>query len=152
MGLNVVVDVGHHDVIVLADSARRLAGLPVLFVGVGCPIDVIMKRRNEGQPGREGGYAVGTAADPVPAPVQLWQDKVHEPGIYDLEVDTSRQTPAESAAAIKRRLESGPPPSAVRALAEKAVGPATFVSFSWRPPGILAEPGRRLHRARAARN
>ena len=118
MGLNVVVDVGHHDVVVLTDSARRLTGLPVLFVGVRCPIEVIMRRRNEGQTGREGEYAVGTAADPVPAPVQLWQDKVHVPGIYDLEVDTSRQTPAESAAAVDRRLESGPPPSAFRKLAD----------------------------------
>ena len=45
LGLNVVVDVGHHDAGVLADCARRLAGLPVLFVGVRRPIDVIMERR-----------------------------------------------------------------------------------------------------------
>ncbi len=37
--LNVVVDIGHHDAYarpqhILADSARRLAGLPVLFAGV----------------------------------------------------------------------------------------------------------------------
>src|SRR5438045_8620670 len=35
--LNVVVDVGHHDRTVLADSARRLAGLPVLFVACAAP-------------------------------------------------------------------------------------------------------------------
>src|SRR5256714_14009787 len=52
--LNVVVDVGHHDAKMLADSARRLAGLPVLFVGVRCPIEVVMRRRNAGQVGREG--------------------------------------------------------------------------------------------------
>src|SRR5438067_11355796 len=34
LGLHVVVDVGHYDVEILADCARRLAGLPVLFVGV----------------------------------------------------------------------------------------------------------------------
>src|SRR6266508_6873936 len=43
LGLNVVVDVGHHDAYaiprgILVDSARRLEGLPVLFVGVRCPI------------------------------------------------------------------------------------------------------------------
>src|SRR6266496_397153 len=37
-GLNVVVDVGHHDAYskprsVLSDTAQRLGGLPVLFVG-----------------------------------------------------------------------------------------------------------------------
>src|SRR6266487_3446210 len=51
-GLNVVVDVGHYDPKILKDSARRLTGLPVLFVGVRCPIDVIMQRRNAGQIGR----------------------------------------------------------------------------------------------------
>ena len=120
MGLNVVVDVGHHDAGILADSARRLEGLPVLFVGVRCPIDVIMQRRNDGQPGREGNYAVGSASDPIPAAVQRWQDRVHVPGIYDIDVDTSRQTAAECAAAIKRRLQSGPAPSAFRHLANSA--------------------------------
>jgi chloramphenicol 3-O phosphotransferase len=125
MGLNVVVDVGHHDAAVLADSARRLVGLPVLFVGVRCPIDVIMKRRNDGQPGREGEYAVGSASDPIPAAVQRWQDQVHVPGIYDLEVDTSRQTPTEIAVAISHRLGSGPPSSAFQKLASLSTLPTT---------------------------
>src|SRR5439155_10265803 len=63
-GLNVVADVGHHDQKILADCARRLSELPVLFVGVRCPIDVVMERRNTGQLGRDGEYATGTAADP----------------------------------------------------------------------------------------
>lgn len=50
MGLNVVVDVGHHDAFskplgILPDCARRLSGLPVLFVGVRCPIEIILERR-----------------------------------------------------------------------------------------------------------
>ncbi len=120
-GLNVVVDVGHHDGNVLADSARRLAGLPVLFVGVRCPIEVIMDRRNTDQVGREGEYATGSAADPVPAPVLLWQRMVHVPGIYDLEVDTSILSPTDCAAAIRRRLDDGPAPSAFRRLAERSL-------------------------------
>jgi chloramphenicol 3-O phosphotransferase len=116
-GLNVVVDVGHHDEKILADCARRLSGLPVLFVGVRCPIDVVMERRNTGQPGREGEYATGTAAEPIPPPVQRWQDKVHLPGIYDLEVDSSLLSPEQCAELIRRRLEEGPPPSAFRRLA-----------------------------------
>jgi chloramphenicol 3-O phosphotransferase len=50
LGINVVVDVGHHDAYaikrgILVNCARRLNGLPVLFVGVRCPIEVIMERR-----------------------------------------------------------------------------------------------------------
>ena len=50
MGLHVVVDVGDHDAYatprrILADCARRLAGLPALFVGVRCPTEVILERR-----------------------------------------------------------------------------------------------------------
>ena len=117
-GLNVVVDVGHYDPKILTDSARRLSGLPVLFVGVRCPIDVIMQRRNAGQLGREGEYAVASETEPIPRPVERWQHEVHVPGIYDIEVDTSRQSPAECAAVIRRRLDDGPAPSAFRRLAE----------------------------------
>ena len=117
-GLNVVVDVGHYDRTILAESARRLAALPVLFVGVRCPIEVVMERRNAGQAGREGEYATGSEADPIPAPVRRWQDAVHVPGIYDLEVDTSLLSPAGCAAAIRRRLENGPAPSAFGRLAD----------------------------------
>ena len=123
LGLNVVVDVGHHDGYatprrILVDCARRLAGLPVLFVSVRCPIEVIMARRNAGQAGREGQYVTGSADDPVPAPVLRWQREVHIPGVYDLEVDTSLLTPEQCAAAIRRRLDKGPPPTAFHQLAE----------------------------------
>ncbi|HJM75358.1 MAG TPA: chloramphenicol phosphotransferase [Dehalococcoidia bacterium] len=105
IGLNVVVDVGHHDGYsqprgILVDCARRLADLPALFVGVRCPIEVIMARRNVGQPGREGGYVRGTDDDPVPAPVRRWQEAVHDPGIYDLEVDTAVLSPQQCAEMI----------------------------------------------------
>jgi chloramphenicol 3-O phosphotransferase len=122
LGLNVVVDVGHHDAYtrprgILVDCARRLAGLPVLFVGVRCPIEVIMQRRNAGQVGRDGTYVVGSPDEPIPAPVRRWQREVHLPGIYDLEVDTSLLSPAECAEAIRRRLDDGPAPTAFERLA-----------------------------------
>ncbi|MNC98812.1 Chloramphenicol phosphotransferase-like protein [compost metagenome] len=54
----------------------------------------------------------------IPAPVQRFQDAVHDPGIYDLEVDTSKLTPAEAAEAIRRRLAAGiPAPSAFQKIA-----------------------------------
>lgn len=103
-GLNVVSDVGHHRPEILADCARRLEGLPALFVGVQCPIEVIMERRNASA---AGSYATGPVDDPPP-PVRRWQEQVHVPGIYDLAVDTSVLSPAECAAAIRRRLDEGP--------------------------------------------
>lgn len=110
LGLNVVADVGHHafyskPLNILPDCARRLQGLPVLFVGVRCPLDEIMKRRGHSEKGQ---YLTGTADDPVPLPVRRWQLAVHEPGIYDLEVDTSVLTPWECAQAILERLDRSP--------------------------------------------
>jgi chloramphenicol 3-O phosphotransferase len=58
LGLNVVVDVGHHDAYsaplgILPACALRLCDLPVLIVGVRCPLDVIVARR------RATGYPAG---------------------------------------------------------------------------------------------
>ena len=52
-GLNVVVDVGHHDdyskpLGILAKVAGELRTLPAYFVGVRCPVEVIMARRDAG--------------------------------------------------------------------------------------------------------
>jgi chloramphenicol 3-O phosphotransferase len=107
-GLNVVAEFGHHDfysepLFILQDCARRLEGLPVLFVGVRCPVEEIMRRRNSGS----GSYVVGSAHDPVPEPVRRWQDEVHRPGIYDLEVDTSTTSPEACAELIRQRLSEG---------------------------------------------
>ncbi len=117
LGLNVVVDVGHHDAYsvprgILSNCARRLNGLPVLFVGVHCHIGIIMERR------RNTGWNVETSTDSsVPLPVRAWQREVHVPGIYDLEVDTSMLSPSECAEMIRKRLADGPKPSAFQRLA-----------------------------------
>lgn len=110
LGLNVVADVGHHDMYskslgILADGARRLVGLPVMFVGVRCPLDVVMDRRHKTR------WEI-PADGSVPEPVKRWQEAVHVPGIYDLEVDTSVHSPAECVALIRRQLESPPSPTA----------------------------------------
>lgn len=119
-GLNVVADVGHHDAYstslrVLPDAARRLSGLPALLVGIRCPLEVIMARRDAGQLGREGQYATSGPSGEIPGPVMRWQQHVHEPGVYDLEIDTSTMTPEDAAAVIRSRLE-GPSPWAFRQL------------------------------------
>ena len=120
-GLNVVVDVGHHEAHsvplgTLTDAAGRLSGLPAFLIGVRCPVDVIMERRNARQPGREGMYEHGSADRPVPPQVALWQREVHIPGIYDLDVDTSVMSPSECAEAIRQRLAVGPPEALARIL------------------------------------
>ncbi|NRP84745.1 Chloramphenicol 3-O phosphotransferase [Ensifer adhaerens] len=123
MGLNVVAEFGHHDAYsrplgILADCARQLAGLPVLFVGVRCSLDVVMQRRLAESPERQGIYVQIGPDMAVPAPVLAWQEEVHRPGIYDLEVDTSAKSPRTCADEIKQALDRGiPSPSAFERLA-----------------------------------
>lgn len=52
----------------------------------------------------------------VPVPAVRWQEELHRPGIYDLEVDTSTLTPGQCAEAILHRIDSGVP-KALRQLA-----------------------------------
>ncbi|MDR3475596.1 MAG: chloramphenicol phosphotransferase [Devosia sp.] len=102
--LNVVADLGMHDAYsaplgIFGDMQARLAGLPVLLVGVLCPLDTIMARRNADP--RGGFYAAG---DTVPDPVRRWQDEVHRGMAYDLTLDTSRWNPAQCATTIQHHL------------------------------------------------
>ncbi|NKJ06907.1 chloramphenicol phosphotransferase [Rhizobium sp. SG741] len=123
MGLNVVAEFGHHDAYsrplgILSGCARQLAGLPVLFVGVRCSLDVVMQRRLAESPERQGIYVPIGPDMAVPAPVLAWQEVVHRPGIYDLEVDTSAKSPRTCADEIKQALDRGiPSPSAFERLA-----------------------------------
>jgi len=112
-GLNVVVDVGHHDdysrpLGILARIAGELCALPAYFVGVRCSVEMIMARRDAG--GAGGGRYVTSAPDgTVPEVVERWERAVHDPGLYDLEVDTSTASPEACAAAVRRRIAEGPP-------------------------------------------
>jgi chloramphenicol 3-O phosphotransferase len=119
LGVNVVADVGHHDgysapMGILPACARLLDGLPAWLVGVRCPIGVVLQRRAET-------WGAGYAADgSIPEPVRRFQEAVHDPGVYDLEVDTSQMSAAACAEAIRRRVEAGPAPQALRRLAADA--------------------------------
>jgi len=123
-GKNVVVDVGHHDSYTrslgtLRADARRLDGYPAWLIGVRCPLDVIMERRDADA----GDTYVGTSNyGQIPEPVRRWQTEVHHPGIYDTDVDTSVLTPDECAREILSRLDGDRPPSALHRLAAREAG------------------------------
>lgn len=114
LGLDVVADLGHHDdysrpLGILPACARRMAGLPVLFVGVRCPVDVVLERRRNDPQG--GFYTVDEAM------VRRWDEAVHRHAIYDLTVDTGLMTPQQCAEEIAQALRAPPAPSAFERLA-----------------------------------
>ena len=56
----------------------------------------------------------------MPEPVARWQQAVHVPGVYDIEVDTSRLSPERCADEIRRYFADGRPLRAVEKLATRA--------------------------------
>jgi chloramphenicol 3-O phosphotransferase len=98
-GNNLIID----DVILyrewLEDYLLVLQKFEVLFVRVSCPLEVVEEREYE-RGDRMVGQAKGDFA------------RVHTHQIYDLEVDTSVFSPAQSTQQIIRRLKEGPPPNA----------------------------------------
>lgn len=114
-GGNVVVDVGHHtdyagDLDPWSIATAALGDLDVLVVGVRCPLDAVLQRRAAST-----GYLTADDAGPVPDPIRRWEAAVHDPGRYDMEVDTERATREACASAIIGRLANGPAGRALRA-------------------------------------
>ena len=110
-GTDVAVDVGHHEwysrpLDTIGIAARSLADLDAWLVGVRCPVEVILDRREAAGPGR---YLGRDPDGSIPVPVLRFEQAIHDPGRYDLEVDTSRLSPEECAAAILAELGDGHP-------------------------------------------
>lgn len=106
-GLNVVMDVYHHDnypkTLGTLDIAKReLAGLPSLFIGVNAPLDVIWDRR-----GQTWGQHRDTVDEDVRRAVEM-HDVAAQALRYDIELDTSVLSPDECVGRIARRLAEGP--------------------------------------------
>jgi chloramphenicol 3-O phosphotransferase len=117
-GFDVVVDVGLHESFseprpIRRDAARRLTGLPVLLVGVRCPLEVIWERR-----ARSWGQIEPDAT--LRDAVRLWQVEVHAGLVYDFELDTAVLTPQECAELVLRRIVGGPPGEALARLVADA--------------------------------
>ena len=96
-GLSVIVDHVLLEEAWLPDLAHRLSGHEVLFVGVRCPLDVVIERERERRD-----RTIGQAAAQF--------DVVHRACGYDLEVDTSLLGPDEAAAVIAGAIAKGFPP------------------------------------------
>ena len=110
MGHNVVVDQVFYDAGFVTEILTLWASLPVWLVGVSCPLETVL-RRAAARPDRESSWYL---------PVATWMfDEAHRHtrGIYDLEVDTARSTPAECALQIKQALEERRSPAACKQLA-----------------------------------
>jgi chloramphenicol 3-O phosphotransferase len=110
-GCRVVVDVGHHDdyskpLGILTRTAVMLQHVPAYFVGVRCPVEEIMARRDANP---QGDYVTSEPDGSIPDVVFRWERAVHDPGVYDLEVDTSTSLPESCAAAILGRIAEGSP-------------------------------------------
>jgi chloramphenicol 3-O phosphotransferase len=102
-GINVVADTTHHDhysrpMRLVTKCARILGDLPVLVVGVRCPLDVVVDRREAtwGRRRHEDGS--------IPEAILRWQQDAHVPGVYDMEFDTSLLRPEEAAELIPERV------------------------------------------------
>ncbi|TMR90927.1 hypothetical protein EJK15_52695 [Nonomuraea basaltis] len=81
-------------------------GIPVLFVGIRCPLEEV-ERREQGRTDRM------TSVPPLDEPV-------HAHGCYDVEVDTSVHGPAEVAKLIVAALPGGPFGPRTRAIRSRA--------------------------------
>lgn len=108
-GIGVVSDLGIHDgysqpLGIWQEAAERLDGLSVHVVGVRCSIEQILERR-AAEPAR---YQVASGGR-LPEAISRWQEAVHLPGWYDLEVDTSRSSPGDGAAALRAHLATTRP-------------------------------------------
>lgn len=103
-----------------------LAGLPVTFVGVRCPLEVVVARRQSEPRERVGEYQPITKTDAIPPSILSWQNEVHVPGDYDLEVDTSVLSSGACAAEILRHVgELTQAPTAFERIAASGTKAAT---------------------------
>ena len=107
-GFDIVADLGLHEdysipLGILDRAATALGPLDALFIGVDCPLDEIMCRRNADP--RGGFYAAGEAP---PLPVLRWQEAVHKDKNYDLRLEMGHLTPEAGAAAIATLLAAPP--------------------------------------------
>lgn len=94
-GNDIIVDTVFDTKQILEHGLKVLHDFPVLLVGVKCPLEEL-ERREKTRENRKQGLA------------KIQYNKVHTYTIYDLEVDTSKQSPFECAKEIKKVIETIP--------------------------------------------
>lgn len=105
-GNNVIVDYVLQQPEWLSDCIRAFSGLPVVFVGVHCPLEMLEEREAE-----RGDRKIGAA--------RFQLNRVHKHEIYDLELDTSRLSTEACVEKIQWYLKSGVKPSAFDRLSDE---------------------------------
>lgn len=105
-GQNVIIDDLMFEKDFLLDYLHVLQDLPVLFIGVRCPLEEVNARES-----RRSGRFPGTATAHF--------DRVHQYTLYDLEVDTQKHSPQECAEQIVAIMKNPPQPSAFQLLRKK---------------------------------
>ena len=91
-GINLIVDDVIYDPKVLQLAVKRLADLPVLFVGLHCPVEEVVRREQ-------------ARGDRAPGGAAIFHGLVHTHGVYDLQVDTAQRSPTECAEQIQVALQ-----------------------------------------------
>ena len=86
-GNDVIMDDVIFDTRIMASAIEAFRDADVLFVGVRCPLEVLVERERE-----RGDRVLGLAV--------FQHERVHAHGPYDLEVDTSARSPTECAEEI----------------------------------------------------
>jgi chloramphenicol 3-O-phosphotransferase len=115
-GCNIVLDhLMMQDPPILQDCVWRLKGLPVLFVSLKPPFEVLMQRvatrtMDKKIPAQElfGNEGVRIAVERLSRLRPWFYESVYANDCYDLEIDTVQHTPDEVAALIEQRLAQGP--------------------------------------------
>lgn len=91
-GNNIIVDTIIDTKHVLENFIAILEDYPVLLVGVHCPLEELERREKA-----RGDRTLGLA--------KIQYDRLHAHTLYDVEVDTSKQTPLECARKITKVIE-----------------------------------------------
>jgi chloramphenicol 3-O-phosphotransferase len=114
-GCNIILDhLMMIDPPVLQDCIWRLQGLPVLFVSLKPPFDVLMQRLESRKMDKKlptdilGEDAVKRIVDRLNRLRPWFYEANYANDIYDLQIDTVQHSPEEVCALIEARLASGP--------------------------------------------
>lgn len=102
-GFNVIADhVLYTDPDTLSSCVAALEGVPVLYVGVHVPAAVSRQRTEQrtGHVSESEGLVAARVAN-------CMHRKVYEHGVFDVEFDSTQQSPAEMAEAIRARIAGG---------------------------------------------